>query len=149
MLIDLLLMTLWKLHGFFWRFLSWNSTHACVIKVLAAVVLHAGKFIEIINSVFKRSFFMLLLLHVLILFMPLPPLSDYAFVTGTVNASFAIQQIFWYSSVPENRLRIYFKDHSVNIIFIFVWLETNCFLNSAHFVFDGNISCLRQIFILS
>ena len=142
--VDLLLMTLWKLRRFFWCFLCWNSTHACVIEVLAEVVLHAGPFIEIINSAFKRLFFMLLLLRALILLMALPPQSGHAFVTVTVNTSFAIQHVCWYFSSSENRLTICFNDHSVHGIFIFIWLETSCFLNSAHFVFNDSISYLNS-----
>ena len=134
--IDLLLMTLWKLHGFSWRFLSWNSTHACAIKVLAAVVLHATKFIEIINSALKRSFLMLLLLCVLIPLIALPPHSDHAFVTGIDNANFAIQQICWYSSAPENRLTICFKDHSVNVIFYLHLVGNQLFFELQPFCFQ-------------
>ena len=129
-------MTLWQLHGFFWCFLSWSSAHVCVIKVLQAVVLNAGPF--------KRLIFMLLLLRVLIFLIALPPHSGPAFNTGTVNASLAIQQICQYFSASENLLTIFLKDHSVDAIFIFIWLETNCFLNSVHFLFYVSISCLNS-----
>ena len=87
---------------------------------------------------------MLLLLRVLILLIVLPPRTSHAFVTGTVNASFAIQQICWYSSASEDRVIICFKDGFVDIIFILIWLKTNCFLNSAHIVFNDSISCLNS-----
>ena len=91
-----------KTTQFFLAFLilKLNSVH-CVIKVLAAVVWHARPFIKIMNSALKRSFFILLLLHVLILLIALPPCSSHAFVSGMVNASFAIHQICWHSSASE------------------------------------------------
>ena len=107
-------------------------------------MLNARPFIDVINSAFKRLIFMLLLLCVLILLIAIPSYSSPAFNTGTVNASLAIQQICRYFSASENLLTIFLKDPLVDVIFIFIWLETNCFLNTVHFVFYVSISCLNS-----